>query len=115
MAAFVRTTTKNPNVAFVRPEVARLLPEYTAIRDCIAGEIVVKAAGETYLPMPNADDRSTENRARYRAYLKRAVFYNVCRRTLNGLVGQVFDVEPSMKLPPSLVPFEKNVTGTGTS
>jgi len=115
MAVLVRTTTKAPNVAFVRPELTRLLPEYTAIRDCIAGEVTVKAAGTTYLPMPNAEDKSPENRLRYQAYKLRAVFYNVCRRTLNGLVGQVFGVDPVVKVPPSLQRMTENVTGTGTT
>lgn len=115
MAAPVRTTTKNPNVAFIRPELSRLLPEYYSIRDCIAGEVTVKTAAEKYLPMPNAEDRSPENKLRYKAYLLRAVFYNVCRRTLNGLVGQVFDVDPIIKLPKSLERMSENVTGTGTS
>ena len=64
-----------PNVSFVRPELSKLFPLYYLIRDAIAGEPTVKAARTTYLPMPNAEDQSKENKARYEAYLKRAVFY----------------------------------------
>ncbi|QBZ71723.1 hypothetical protein [Pseudomonas phage KP1] len=102
-----------PNVAFVRPELAKLLPLYYLIRDAIAGEPTVKAARDKYLPMPNASDKSPENKARYEAYLKRAVFYNVTRRTLFALVGQVFMRDPVIKAPTLLDPLLANATGTG--
>lgn len=103
------------NVAFIRPELAKLLPQYYLIRDCLAGEPTVKAARMTYLPKPNASDTSAENAARYDAYLTRAVFYNVCRRTLAGLVGQVFVSDPVITLPPLLAVLEQNASGTGVS
>lgn len=102
-----------PNVCFVRQELTELLPSYYLIRDVLAGEVVVKKEGTKYLPMPNAVDQSVENRARYAAYLQRAVFYNVTRRTLLGLMGQVFTKEPVIKVPALLEPLTANVTGTG--
>lgn len=102
-----------PNVSFVRPELSKLFPLYYLIRDAIAGEPTVKAARTTYLPMPNAEDQSKENKARYEAYLKRAVFYNVARRTLFGLVGQVFMRDPVIKVPALLNPLVANATGSG--
>lgn len=102
-----------PNVSFVRPELAKLLPLYNLIRDALAGEPTVKEAGRKYLPMPNAEDKSKENVARYAAYLLRAVFYNVTRRTLFGLVGQVFLKEPVVKVPTLLEPLVNNATGSG--
>ena len=104
-----------PNVSFTRPEVSKLLPLYYLIRDAIAGEPTVKAARTLYLPMPNAEDKSKENQARYEAYLKRAVFYNVARRTLFGLVGQVFMREPVVKVPALLDPILSNATGSGVN
>lgn len=104
-----------PNVAFVRPELAALIPQYELIRDCISGETVIKAQREKYLPKPNAHDTSDANRERYNAYLKRAVFYNVTRRTLRGLIGQVFLRPPVIKAPEQLGPMMQNVTGTGVS
>lgn len=101
------------NVSFVRPELAKLLPLYYLIRDVLAGEPTVKAAQTTYLPMPNAEDTSKENQARYAAYVKRAVFYNVARRTLFGLVGQVFMRDPVVKVPKLLDPLVSNATGNG--
>lgn len=104
-----------PNVAFVRPEYAALIDQYNLIRDAVAGETAVKKAKTAYLPMPNAEDTSAENKARYTAYLKRAVFYNVTRNTLAGLVGQVFMRDPEITIPTLLEPVNKNASGTGIS
>ena len=104
-----------PNVAFIRPELSKLLPQYYLIRDCLSGEPTIKGARAVYLPMPNAEDQSKENKARYDSYLKRAVFYNVTRRTLNGLVGQVFMRDPVVKVPSLLNPVIENASGTGVS
>lgn len=103
------------NVAFVRRELAALLPLYYLIRDAIAGEPTVKAAGDKYLPRPNAHDKSDQNKARYIAYVKRAVFYNVARRTLFGLIGQVFKVDPVIVIPTLLDSLKSNATGSGIS
>lgn len=105
----------SPNVAFIRMEIAKLLPLYNLIRDALAGEPTVKAAGTEYLPMPNASDQSKENKARYIAYKLRAVFYNVTRRTLFGLLGQVFLRDPLIKVPTLLDPLVSNATGSGIS
>lgn len=104
-----------PNVTFMRLELAKLLPLYQLIRDVISGETTVKEKKQKYLPKPNPDDTSKENEARYEAYLTRAVFYNVARRTLFGLIGQVFMREPSTKLPTSLDVVKVDATGTGVS
>lgn len=100
-----------PNVCFIRQELSQVLDLYYLIRDCIAGEPTIKAARTRYLPMPNPDDTSKENLARYRAYLTRAVFYNVTRRTLAGLVGQVFSRKPTVKVPSPLEAVLKDANG----
>lgn len=115
MAIPAYTVIGNPNVAFIRPELAELLPEYQTIRDALSGECTVKAQTEKYLPMPNGHDRSPENKARYKAYLMRAVFYNVTRRTVLAMIGQVFGKDPTKKLPTTLKMLDKNASGTGTS
>ncbi len=102
-----------PNVSFIRRELANLLPLYYLIRDVLSGEVAIKKAKTTYLPMPNAEDTSKENKARYDAYLKRAVFYNVARRTLSGLVGQVFFKDPIIEVPTLLQPVVDNADGGG--
>lgn len=104
-----------PNVGFTRPELTALLPQYNLIRDCLSGEPRIKAARKLYLPMPNETDQSPENLARYDAYVARAVFYNVTRRTLAGLLGQVFMVEPVIELPATMEVIKNNATGSGVS
>src|SRR5574340_1363124 len=87
-----------PNVGFIRREVFLHLTKWRTIRDCLAGQDAIKAAGDKYLPRPNPEDTSEENKNRYKSYLERAVFYNVTHRTLDGLVGQVFMREPVVEM-----------------
>lgn len=107
-----------PNVTFIRKELARLIGQYNLISDCLSGEETIKNKKTKYLPMPNANlakDPSCKDDvlSRYDQYLLRAVFYNVTRRTLNGLVGQVFTIDPEIKLPPLLQILEDDANGAG--
>jgi hypothetical protein len=111
----MQRTPAYPNVGFQRLEFARLQPLWKKIRDCIGGEESVKAAGEIYLPRPNRSDVSTEALMRYQDYKNRAVFYNVTRSTLNGLVGQVFAKKPMIKLPRGIQHLIENSCGSGVS
>lgn len=101
------------SVSFVKKELRPMLPIYDTITDCILGEPAIKRAKDKYLPVPNATDVSVENKVRYAAYLKRAVFYNATKRTLQGLIGQVFLREPVQKLPKSLEEITDNINGDG--
>jgi hypothetical protein len=56
---------------------------------------------------------SPANRARYEAYLNRAVFYNVVKRTVSGLLGNVFLVDPVITVPTLLNSVVKDATGSG--
>lgn len=104
-----------PNVTYVRDELKRVLPQYIEISDVLEGQPKIKKAKTKYLPMPNAEDQSTENQRRYAAYLARAVFYNVTQRTLGGLVGQVFMRDPVIEVPAALDPLVADADGSGTS
>jgi len=104
-----------PNVAFTRPEVRKMRNKWSLVRDCVGGEEVVKAAGEKYLPAPEATEDTTQAKKRYEKYQKRAVFYNVTGRTLAGLVGQVFSKAPSVELPDAVKVLEKDADGAGSS
>ena len=104
-----------PNVGYVRQELADLLPRYTRIRDCLAGEDRVKSRAEAYLPRPNGDIKTPAMAARYREYLGRAVFYNVTRSTLNGLVGQVYAKPPIVRLPANMEHLLNDADGSGVS
>lgn len=104
-----------PNVTFIRKELSLLFPQYDLIADCLAGETKIKERKNKYLPIPNAADQSEENIARYKAYIARAVFVNITRRTLAGLIGEVFNKEPEIKTNTLLDKMIADVTGQGVS
>lgn len=100
-------------VEYVRREIASQLSKWTLIRDCLSGQQAIKDATTKYLPKPNPTDGSEANVSRYKSYVERAVYYNVSRRTLDALVGQVFIREPITKFPDSLDILEDNADGIG--
>lgn len=104
-----------PNVSHVRPEIDTMSHKWGAVRDCLTGQPAIKAARTKYLPQPNAVDTSPENRKRYEQYVERAVFYNVTQRTHAGLVGQVFQRDPTITLPAMMAPLEVDIDGAGVA
>lgn len=106
---------KQPNIGYVRGEVTAMAPKWTLVEDCIKGEAAIKSKLDTYLPRPNATDKSAENLQRYENYVMRAVFYNVTRKTAEGLVGQVFSRDPIVVIPTRLQPVIQNVDGAGVT
>lgn len=104
-----------PNVSFEHPELKDARPQYELIADAVAGEHKVKSRKTKYLPQPNPSDLSEANRARYDAYRTRAVFYNVTRRTLAGLVGAVFETAPTENVPDDLKAIIADASGGGIS
>jgi hypothetical protein len=95
----------------INKELRKYLGHYEIIADCLAGQVAIKRKREKYLPRPNSDDVSAENISRYNAYLDRAIFYNATRRTLGGLVGQVFSRAPIIKVPDELKMMVDDATG----
>lgn len=113
MAMKNSTLTPQPNAQYIREELVAMLPTYRKISDCLGGSKAIKERTTQYLPMPNPGDRSDENRQRYAAYLERAVFYNVVKRTIQGLTGQVTSRPPIIEVPDQLDAIVKDATGTG--
>lgn len=109
------TSKQSPNVSFIHPQLSQVYGEYMTIRDCLAGPSTIKDLGTAYLPRPNPEDTSVANIERYRAYKKRAVYYNVPRRTLHGLTGVVFSHAPLVEVPASLDSVVEDATGSGVS
>lgn len=99
------------NVAFVRKELTRMLPKYELIDDAVEGSIAVKHRKTKYLPMPSHVGDPTDLQKRYDAYLLRAVFYNVSERTLNGFMGELFDKDPVVTIPPALQVVAEDANG----
>ncbi len=100
-------------VEFVREELKEIIKNYELIFDVLQGEHYIKEKKIKYLPRPNAQDVSDENVYRYTIYLHRAVFYNVTKRTLDGMVGEVFSVDPLLEIPAELEKTVLDVTGSG--
>ncbi len=106
---------KGLNIGFVRKEVSQELKKWTIVEDAVAGEIQVKAKGDSYLPRPNTDTDEARNNRHYEAFKGRAVFYPVTGRTLDGLSGQVFSKEIALGLPVDLETIATDVDGAGTT
>lgn len=111
----VTNSQVNPNVGYMLPEVEAMLAKWTLIEDCLAGDAAIKKKREVYLPIPNPEDTSDTNKARYTNYLLRAVFYNVVANTTAGLVGQVFNTDPVSEYPPELEPLWFDADGKGVT
>lgn len=85
-------------------------PKWKRTRDVIAGQDAVHKAGEAYLPkLKDQED------ADYRAYVKRAGFYNATWRTIAGLTGMMFRKPPTIALPAAIEPFTTDIDLAGTS
>lgn len=96
-----------------KPEFDESLPDWELVADCDKGERAVKSKGAKYLPRPNPDDTTPENRARYESYKQRAQYINYTRSTLNGLVGEVFSENVRIELPANIESLEENIDGVG--
>lgn len=121
MARPMKSNTNAPhaggvgNVRFMRDEVRKFQSQYELIRDCIDGETVIKKKGDKYLPRPDPTNTTDQNRKRYDQYVQRAVFYNATRRTLAGLLGEVFAIDPVVEIPAALEPMQVDATGGGVT
>lgn len=111
----VRAKKGNAPVEFIRAELVAKLKQYELIEDCVEGDETIKAMGTKYLPQPNAEDVSKANMVRYQAYITRANFYNVTKRTLEGLSGQLFLRDPEVKVPSIMAKMAEDIDGAGVS
>ncbi len=68
--------------------------QWQKVRDCLEGEDRIKERGKLYLPKPRG-----MKPVDFLNYTQRAVFYGVADRTLRGLTGLVFRVDPVLELP----------------
>ena len=100
-------------VNYIKDSLKVMLPQYTLISDCISGEVAVKNARDRYLPMPEGCKDSEEGLQRYENYIKRALFYNVTRRTMLGLLGTMFSKEYTLNLDGKLSHVVSDATGEG--
>lgn len=119
---------------YMKPELANMLSAYKLCRDCYMGELAVKnrinysqpshnnggGTGQAmmlspYLPDPSPASESESMRIkRYNDYVTRAVFYNVTKRTVKAMTGEVFSKYPLLTLG-QLDVLETDVNGAGQS
>lgn len=97
-----------------RAEYSEALPGWQLVKRCVAGAREVRKHDE-YLPMPDPENKSSENLARYKRYKQRAMFLNITGRTRKGLMGAVFRKTAELTLPSAVEYLKENASGDGTS
>lgn len=104
------------NPDYILPELLEQIPKWTMIEDCYHGQDTIVKKGEIYLPNPSPinEDEAVKVQ-RYMDYQKRAVFYNVTKRTANAMAGMVFAKYPTLDIPPELERIKTNVDGGSLS
>jgi len=94
-------------------------PRWERIYDVINGEYQLKKRDDTrpgtYLRIINSLDLSQYNKRLNTSYRKSAVFYNATGRTLIGLLGMLYRVEPIVPkdLPDSMEYVKTDIDGNG--
>ena len=105
-----------PKVSYIHPALTAVTREYMLVRDCLAGETAIKRKRGLYLPAPLNEFDPDVRSVRYNSYIGRAIFYNVARHTLTGMVGNVFSRRPTITdASPKLQPIIDDCTGVGIS
>ena len=89
------------------------LPKWKLVRDCDEGSKKIKEGGEAYLPMPNKEDQSPQNKNRYIAYVVRANFVNFTAHTKEGMTGMVFRKRTQVELTQEVDYLKTNMNGDG--
>ena len=90
------------------PEYLAMRPQWEKMRDVVIGQRAVHAARERYLPRLDG-----EKDAKYLARLLRSTFFNATWRTIEGLAGMVFRVDPTVVVSPAVEPYLRDVTKSG--
>ena len=102
-------------VNYKRDDYLYAIADWELVSDVCEGERKIKAGKEKYLPIPNATDKTEENRYRYAQLLVYAVFYGATGRTLQGLNGAVFRKLPTFVAPTGLDYLKEDADGMGVS
>lgn len=86
------------------------LPEWTKLRDVIAGQTQMRRNGRTYVRCKTGmkADEFTE-------YVNAAPFYEATSRTVDGLTGMAFATDPVVTLPESMQKFKEDMTLDGVA
>lgn len=107
----VARATSQAVYLLTHPEYQYWRPEWSKMRDVIAGQREIRKKGKTYLPGMKGSDADD-----YAIYLERATFYNMTGQTVSGMVGQVFRREPVIKnMPERFLPAVRRFAKDGSS
>lgn len=100
-------TTGNPSRAKFdaqHPKYAKFLQLWEKCRDCYYGEESVKGENQKYLPFLSMQEANE-----YNNYKNRAIFLNVMRRTIHGLVGAALRKTPIIKVPARMESYLEDI------
>ncbi len=95
------------------PDYLKFLSSWTKVRDCMAGEDIVKSKKETYLPRPKG--MSGEYNDAYDSYIERAHFPLIVSYALQGALGVIITKLPEFNVPKQLEYIIKEATKDGRS
>lgn len=98
----------NPDITRTSEGYRQRIRQWRKVRDSLEGEERIKANGILYLPRPRGMKPID-----YTNYVERASFYAVSERTLRGLCGLVFRVNPVVDLPEAIEPLSEFATPEG--
>lgn len=84
--------------------------KWQRMRDAIAGDDAIQAAGVRYLPA-----LSGQSKEEYAAYLRRATFFNATGRTSHALHGLIFRKPATVDAPAALKDAFEDITMSGKS
>lgn len=85
-------------------------PLWHKCKHAVKGQYEIHKHGELYLPK-----LSGQNDSEYRAYVKRALYYNATGRTVDGLTGMLFLTSPVIESPAGMQAIIDDITMTGLS
>lgn len=89
---------------------ASMLEKWERCRDAAEGEDAIKGKGTAYLPTLDIHKTRPE---KYAEYLLRATFYPAFGRTVQGLVGAVFQKKITVNVPPGIEDHTDDITRAG--
>lgn len=92
--------------------------EWIRMRDCMAGEAVVKSKDELYLPATPGQILDGMNvgqvgRKNYDAYKTRAVFHDYTSEAVNSYIGLLHQSDATIEVPDKMLPMMDKLTNLG--
>jgi hypothetical protein len=100
----------NKGVRTKHPDYEKYLPDWQKIDAVIAGQRAVHAMADTLLPMLKDEDAQD-----YKSRVLRSDFYNATWRTVSGLTGMAFRIEPQSTLPAAIEKLVDDINLAGQS